>query len=272
MIFLLSLDRFPNPTNNTEESLARRSGGGSSLSTRIPGDTCHFARYPLDMSEEPLSLEKSHRREEVGVPEYHSLPPTQNPTGPLTPPDGSEIRASNMASTSRLLQHLEEAGRIEASILKCTKVHKVMKAITKLDPDKIPCEEEYRFISRARDLLDLYLNVLAENTEGKETRPLEEALDRVLVIGSTDSTREASTGDDARKPVALGVSTVNRKSSTDQWIWVDKEDDARSASERPMTRHPGWDNGSVEGPPERGDETKQEYETRLWRWAERGGS
>jgi len=97
-----------------------------------------------------------------------------------------------MASTSRLFQDLEEVGRIEASILKSTKIHKVMKAITKLDPDTIPLEEEYRFISRARDLLDLYMNVLAEDTEGKEMRPLEEALDRVLVIGSTDPTREAS--------------------------------------------------------------------------------
>jgi hypothetical protein len=156
-----------------------------------------------------------------------------------------------MASTSRLLQHLEETGRIEASILKSTKIHKVMKAITKLAPDTIPREEEYRFVSRARDLLDLYMNVLAENTEGKETRPLEEAFNRVLVIDSTDPTRE--------------------ESSTDQWIWVDEQDDARSASERRITRHPGWDNGSVEGPPERGDETKQEYEARLWRWAEGGG-
>jgi hypothetical protein len=122
----------------------------------------------------------------------------------LSPRDGSEIRASEMASTSRLLQDLEEAGRIEASILKSTKIHRVMKAITKLAPDTIPREEEYRFISRARDLLDLYMSVLAENTEGKETRPLEEALDRVLFIGITDPTREAYTEDDARTPVALG--------------------------------------------------------------------
>jgi len=75
-----------------------------------------------------------------------------------------------MASTSRLLQDLEEAGRIEASVLKYTKIHKVMKAITNLDPDAIPREGDYRFISRARDLVDLYMNVLAEDTEGKETR------------------------------------------------------------------------------------------------------
>ncbi|KAK3373635.1 hypothetical protein B0T24DRAFT_624118 [Lasiosphaeria ovina] len=222
------------------------------------------------MSEEPLSLEKSDRREEIFRQSILFLR-YKIQKALLTPPDGSEIRASVMASTSGLLQRLEEARPIDASILKCTKIHKVMKGITKLNPDTIPGEEEYRFISRARHLLDMYMKVLADGTEVKETRPLKEALDRVSAIGSPDPMREASTEDDARKPVALDARAVNRKSSTDQWIWVDEEDDARSASERPMTRHPGWDDGSAEGPPERGDETRDEYEARLWRWANRGG-
>jgi hypothetical protein len=153
-----------------------------------------------------------------------------------------------MGLTSTFFCDLEKFGRIEASILKTTKVNKVMKAIAKLDPGRIPREEEYRFIHRARALSTLYGEILAEDVE-REERRISEALDRV------------------REQAAL-VRTVKRRSSTDQWIWIDHED-AMSGLERSIARHPSWDSGLAEGPPERGDETKEEYETRLWKWVER---
>ncbi|KAK0725114.1 hypothetical protein B0H67DRAFT_569601 [Lasiosphaeris hirsuta] len=131
---------------------------------------------------------------------------------------------------------------LDGSGIKESEIYKVTKAITRLDPGRIPREDEYRFVHRARALSALYAEILAEDTEGKETR-ISEAL-----VG-------------VREQAAVGR-TVNRGPSADWWIWGGDED-AMSGSERPMTRHPGWDSGLVDGPPDRGDATKEEYEARL---------
>ncbi len=68
-----------------------------------------------------------------------------------------------MLNMSDYLKQLEIHDDLEAEIIKKTKVHKVLKAIIKLD--SIPKEEEYNFKRRSNDLLALWNGALAAETE-----------------------------------------------------------------------------------------------------------
>jgi len=153
-----------------------------------------------------------------------------------------------MDSTSTNLSRLEYVSRIlEASILKTTKLHKVMKAITKLDPARIPREEEYRFVDRARALLALYTGILAEDAEGRET-----GVSRVPDDGDREQT---------------GVyKTVDEGQSADDWVWIDNSGEEMGIFQRPIPPHPCWNTDEAGRLPECGDMTREEYETVLWKF------
>ncbi|KAK0652620.1 hypothetical protein B0T16DRAFT_505206 [Cercophora newfieldiana] len=134
--------------------------------------------------------------------------------------------------TSGYFHDLEELGRIESSILTSSKVHKVMKGIIRLDPEVLPQEQAYRFLARAQALLAFYLEILAEDGEGKEER----------ISGALEKVREEAAVVKVPEQAPVGK-MVERKSSTDQWVWV-KHEDAKK----------------------RGDESVEEYEERLSKW------
>ena len=64
------------------------------------------------------------------------------------------------------LKQLEAHEDLEAEVIKRTKVHKVLKAIIKLD--SIPKEEEYNFKQRSTELLNKWGSVLAADGESAE--------------------------------------------------------------------------------------------------------
>lgn len=69
----------------------------------------------------------------------------------------------DMSNMSGYLKQLEELDDLEAEVIKNTKVHKVLKAIIKLNA--IPKEEEFNFKQRSTDLLTKWSGALATATE-----------------------------------------------------------------------------------------------------------
>jgi hypothetical protein len=71
-----------------------------------------------------------------------------------------------MPNMHQYIKQLEELDNLEARIIKDTKVHKVLKAIVKLD--SIPKEEEYNFKTRSNVLLEKWTSALAADAEKPE--------------------------------------------------------------------------------------------------------
>lgn len=76
-----------------------------------------------------------------------------------------------MANMADYLKQLELHDDLEADIIKKTKVHKVLKAIIKLD--NIPKEEEHNFKSRSTELLSKWTGALAsaDGESAEKTTP-----------------------------------------------------------------------------------------------------
>jgi hypothetical protein len=72
---------------------------------------------------------------------------------------------------SEYLKQLEAHDDLEAEVIKKTKVHKVLKAIMKLE--SIPREEEYYFKQRSNDLLHKWGGSLAAESEPAATASAE---------------------------------------------------------------------------------------------------
>jgi len=83
-----------------------------------------------------------------------------------------------MANMSDYLKQLEAHADLEADIMKKTKVHKVLKAIVKLN--SIPQEEEFNFKLRSSELLVKWNTALAAEPEG--------------VVGTTPAAEVATNG------------------------------------------------------------------------------
>ena len=69
----------------------------------------------------------------------------------------------DMTSMSEYLKQLEAHDDLEAEVIKKTKVHKVLRAIIKLE--KIPMEDEHSFKKRSNDLLNKWSGALATDPE-----------------------------------------------------------------------------------------------------------
>lgn len=67
-----------------------------------------------------------------------------------------------MPSMSEFISLLEKFVDLEGSIIRTTKINKVLKAILKLDA--IPREEEFQFKKRSQTLLDKWNKLLASDT------------------------------------------------------------------------------------------------------------
>jgi hypothetical protein len=66
-----------------------------------------------------------------------------------------------MKDMSEFIVVLEKFGDLEVSIIRATKINKVLKAILKLDA--IPREEEFQFKKRSQALLDRWNKLLASD-------------------------------------------------------------------------------------------------------------
>ncbi|KAF2498346.1 hypothetical protein BU16DRAFT_558408 [Lophium mytilinum] len=78
-------------------------------------------------------------------------------------------KEEEMATMSDYFKQLENYTDLEGEIIKNTKIHKVLKAIIKLD--SIPKEEEFKFKSRSADLLTGWTSVLSSDMETPVVAP-----------------------------------------------------------------------------------------------------
>jgi hypothetical protein len=106
-----------------------------------------------------------------------------------------------MDSMGDLITRLETFTDLEGSIIRVTKIHKVLRAIIKLS--SIPRDEEFQFKKRSHDLLAIWNKILASEPE----------------------TPTAASGTDKDGPATNGVGKDGKADEKDE------EDGAKSASE-----------------------------------------
>ncbi|MCJ1356949.1 MAG: hypothetical protein MMC33_006945 [Icmadophila ericetorum] len=75
--------------------------------------------------------------------------------------DASNLRCQKLTSMSSFLSKLETYPDLEGSIIRATKIHKVLKAMIRLA--SIPKDEEYNFKKRSHDLLQKWQKILADD-------------------------------------------------------------------------------------------------------------
>ncbi|GKT55036.1 PWWP domain-containing protein [Colletotrichum tofieldiae] len=120
--------------------------------------------------EPELTAEEKHHRKEASQNPIHSLFNTNSclqkevlflrhklQKGLLT--RDQEPKEEEMKMMSDYITKLESFADLEVSIIRATKINKVLKAILKLD--SIPKEEEFNFKSRSQTLLDKWTKILA---------------------------------------------------------------------------------------------------------------
>lgn len=76
-------------------------------------------------------------------------------------------KEDEMAGMADFFSQLESYESLEASIIRTTKIHKVLKAIVKLN--SIPKDEEYNFRKRSHAMLDIWSKALAADGDEKTT-------------------------------------------------------------------------------------------------------
>jgi hypothetical protein len=110
-------------------------------------------------------------------------------------------KEEEMANMNDYLKQLEDTKNLEAETIRKTKVHKVLKAIVKLE--SIPKEEEYNFKSRSQALLQQWSTALAaEDPAGEPSAS--------VTIPATNGVKHDEKKDDA-KPEEGAAASDNPK-------------------------------------------------------------
>ena len=104
-----------------------------------------------------------------------------------------------MLSMSEFIAKLEGYADLEVSIIRATKINKVLKAILKLGT--IPKEEEFNFKSRSQALLDKWNKLLAVE---QDTPPTPATNGIKQDTEATNGVKERATNENADVDTALG--------------------------------------------------------------------
>ena len=142
-----------------------------------------------------------------------------------------------MATMSNFIGKLENYGDLEVSIIRSTKINKVLKALIKLNT--IPKDEEFNFKSRSVDLLGRWNKALgadstADDTAGpsggvdKEDQPTTNGIHKE----DKESSEEKKDAPAAAADAAQGIATMPDTAADAKEIVVDKmvDDDAASGA------------------------------------------
>ena len=139
-----------------------------------------------------------------------------------------------MLAMSDYLKQLEVHDDLEAEVIKKTKVHKVLKAIIKLD--SIPKEEEHNFKRRSNDLLGKWNGALAAENEPLTAAPAAEPSTNGVKRGEPEKPESAK----EESPIEKSVSAEKKGDTPTEGIalrTVDKDGDvAMSGEDKEVTK------------------------------------
>ena len=96
-----------------------------------------------------------------------------------------------MKAMAEYFTQLEQFVDLEVSIIRTTKINKVLKGIMKLD--NIPKEDEFKFKQRSNDLLTAWNKVLAKDAETSGDAP-------AAAAETTNGVANEEKGDDSKSP------------------------------------------------------------------------
>jgi hypothetical protein len=132
------------------------------------------------------------------------------------------------------IKQLESHKDLEASVIKKTKVHKVLKAIIKLD--SIPKEDEYQFKKRSSDLLNTWNRALAADVEVTTAKPAAEPATTTNGV-KHDEEKDVKPADapDSAKPAEADVPTTDAGDEKGSAAVVETETSAEHAAEAAPT-------------------------------------
>ncbi|KAK2030848.1 hypothetical protein LX32DRAFT_299645 [Colletotrichum zoysiae] len=150
----LNTSSTPKTTNGTATPKSgKESAAKPSKSKSVKKDNVEKKAEKAAPKEPELTAEEKHHRKEKEVLFLrHKLQ-----KGLLT--RDQEPKEEEMKLMSEYITKLESFADLEVSIIRATKINKVLKAILKLDT--IPKEEEFHFKSRSQTLLDKWTEILA---------------------------------------------------------------------------------------------------------------
>ncbi|KAG5924370.1 hypothetical protein E4U53_003419 [Claviceps sorghi] len=159
----ITLSSTPKSTNGAAAAAAstpKSAGAAGAKVTKVKPkkakETKEVAEKKVDPAEAKLSPEARHKRKVKEVLFLrHKLQ-----KGLLT--REQKPKEEEMQSMSDFITLLEKFGNLEVSIIRETKINKVLKAILKLDA--VPREEEFQFKKRSQTLLDKWNKLLAGET------------------------------------------------------------------------------------------------------------
>lgn len=137
---------------------------------------------------------------------------------------------------SSYIKKLENYGDLEVSIIKATKINKVLKALVKLNT--IPKDEEFKFRERSIDMLTKWNKLL-----GNEPADADERKDEPATNGVHKEEKEKS------EPAATSTATETPVAETSTPVDVTAEPEKKvEESAAPSTIEPAQAPVSVEGP------------------------
>lgn len=124
----------------------------------------------------------------------------------------AQPKEEEMKQMSDYITKLEEHATLEVSIMKATKINKVLKAILKLD--SIPKEEEFKFKDRSQALLTEWNKILGTEQPGAGTpaaadKPAKELSNGTLTAKAEETSAEPETKADEKavKPTPADTET-----------------------------------------------------------------
>ncbi|EDO01960.1 hypothetical protein SS1G_04435 [Sclerotinia sclerotiorum 1980 UF-70] len=148
-----------------------------------------------------------------------------------------EPRPDEMQQMSEYVNKLEGYADLEVSIIRVTKINKVLKAILKLPA--IPKEDEFQFKSRSQSLLDKWNRLLASEQVAPATAE-----------GAADGSRDESKEKDEPKADSMAANGISQHDET-------KAEEKSPVIETPLTALPKEDEASNDEPVAAEDSPKE---------------
>ncbi|GAB7347428.1 hypothetical protein MBLNU459_g4349t1 [Dothideomycetes sp. NU459] len=145
-------------------------------------------------------------------------------------------KEEEMTAMAEHFGQLEEFHDLEAKIIRVTKIHKVLRAIIKLD--SIPKEDEYKFKSRSKELLDIWDKTLDAHVDETKDATSENPMDAPATNGDTIEKAEETSKEPSAAPVEASDASKDATEEADGDLTMVDAKDATEVAEPESTDGP----------------------------------